>query len=440
MMFRRNNRRVDSDKLEAVQPSNNSRYPLSLKRRTRVGVQMVFVVLVVASLGISVLLPGSTAASIKPNSINSVNTVDGGSTVVKGSSSIASAPVSPNPRVTYNRPDETVSAKVQVLYVLPSDGVDHAYDTNGNIDRSVSTFQAWFKQATGGTQQLRMDESNGSLDITFFRLSRTDAQIKASGSYVSQEVEKDLKAAGLIQSGKIYAVYYDGGSTYSCGGAAWPPIVPGQTAVMYLQGTPPNSPTCGSNTLGTGYMGYWEFAMLHDLVHAFGFVATCAPHHIAAGHVPEPQDLMYSGSAPWDPRYLDIGHDDYYDHSNPACPDLADSPYLKSFGDVLPPTSPTNLTGTVLKPGNPQLPAYIPRLTWQPSTDNVGVTSYQIYKDNVLYATIPASSSVWTDYGSNVVVPGRSYQYEVRALDDAGNASPFSNIVTLTIPPPVSTD
>jgi hypothetical protein len=59
--------------------------------------------------------------------------------------------------------------------------------------------------------------------------------------------------------------------------------------------------------------------MIHEIMHALGFVPTCAPHQTLAGHVSDsPNDVMYAGGAPWAPSTLDVGHDDYYTPTSPA--------------------------------------------------------------------------------------------------------------------------
>jgi hypothetical protein len=104
---------------------------------------------------------------------------------------------------------------------------------------------------------------------------------------------------------------------------------------MFLKGTPPGV-SCARPfvTSQSEFPGYWEFAMLHDLIHTLGVVATNAPHHTAGfpAHVPEPNDLMYSGSAPWvidQTTVVDVGGDDYFGASVPAgVTKLSDSAYL----------------------------------------------------------------------------------------------------------------
>lgn len=216
------------------------------------------------------------------------------------------------------------------MYVLPSDGVDQKLDTNGVIANGADAMERWFVSQTGGTR-LRFDTFSAGLDISFFRLSRTDETIANYGAYVRDQIEAELKAAGFNHPKKIYAVYYGGSSTYSCGGGAWPPGLRGNVAAIYLNGKPPGAIPCSQNhfVAAGSTPGYWEFSMLHEILHTLGFVALCAPHETRSGHVSDdPRDLMYAGDQPWHPSILDIGHDDYYRHNNPACLDLAKSAFL----------------------------------------------------------------------------------------------------------------
>ena len=171
----------------------------------------------------------------------------------------------------------------------------------------------------------------GRLDVTFFRMRETDAQITGSVAFVRDRIEAALRSAGMLLPSKLYRVFYGGGSTYACGGGAWPPALPGVVAAQYLKGTPPGA-TCATNPVGASASspGFEDFAMLHEqLLHTMGIVAACAPHFTLAGHVSDdPRDLMYAGPQPWRPSLLDVGHDDYYGHNNPGCLDFARLPWL----------------------------------------------------------------------------------------------------------------
>lgn len=245
-----------------------------------------------------------------------------------------SVTATPGSRTTTDRPDDVSGAQVHVIYALPSDGADRRLDTDGTLARSVEAFQRWLDGQTGG-RRLRLDTYQGVADISFIRLAESDAAIKALDPRIVANLGTKLRQAGFSASDKVYLVYYDGSSGHSCGGAAWPPDVPGNTVAMYLRGQDRRGgPACGSKsfTSDVARPGYWEYAMLHDTFHALGAAARCAPHHTLNGHVSDnPRDLMYSGTQPWgiyEGLILDVGRDDYYGHTNGSCLDIAKSPYL----------------------------------------------------------------------------------------------------------------
>lgn len=85
-------------------------------------------------------------------------------------------------------------------------------------------------------------------------------------------------------------------------------------------------------------------------------------------------------------------------------------------GDEEAPTAPTNLTATAN--GSNQID-----LTWDAATDNVGVTAYKVYRDDIAIQTLGNVTS-WSNTG---LAPSTEYTYKVSACDAAGNESEFSN-------------
>jgi hypothetical protein len=240
------------------------------------------------------------------------------------------------PRSLVDRPDDfRRKAQIHVMYVLPSDRADRALDTDGTLKNTVSSFENWLAGKTRG-RALRIDAFQGSIDITFLHLNQTDAQMASYGAFVRDQIEAEMKAAGFNAPHKIYAVYYDGTSNTACGGGAWPPTLPGTVAALYLNGLPDSSVPCATNEFAgpDGPPTYLEFAMLHELMHTLGFVATCSPHQWRGGHVSDnPNDLMWAGDGPWAPDgwasvVLDSGNDDYYRAPVRGCLDFASSPFL----------------------------------------------------------------------------------------------------------------
>ncbi len=66
-------------------------------------------------------------------------------------------------------------------------------------------------------------------------------------------------------------------------------------------------------------------------------------------------------------------------------------------------------------------------LTWDESTDDVGVVGYRVRRNGAVVATVSGSSA--TDL---VLTPGTTYTYTVEAVDGAGNVSPRSAPISVT--------
>lgn len=88
--------------------------------------------------------------------------------------------------------------------------------------------------------------------------------------------------------------------------------------------------------------------------------------------------------------------------------------------DTTPPTAPTNLASALSNGGV--------ELTWTASTDNVGVTKYDVYRGSARIG-----SSTTTVYNDSTVAQGVVYAYYVVALDAANNVSPSSNVTVITV-------
>jgi GEVED domain/Secretion system C-terminal sorting domain/Fibronectin type III domain len=93
---------------------------------------------------------------------------------------------------------------------------------------------------------------------------------------------------------------------------------------------------------------------------------------------------------------------------------------ISASSDTVAPTAPTGLaasgttaTSTVLK--------------WNASTDNVGVTGYDIYRGTTLVTTVTG-----TTYTVSGLTAATAYSFSVKAKDAAGNVSASSNVVNVT--------
>jgi hypothetical protein len=100
------------------------------------------------------------------------------------------------------------------------------------------------------------------------------------------------------------------------------------------------------------------------------------------------------------------------------------SDYAPSVIDLVPPTAPTNVA---LIQGSETSDGF--GITWTAGTDNIGVTGNIIDLQQSFYTTI-GSVTTYTFTGLSQQV---QYKVALYATDAAGNVSPISNILTITL-------
>lgn len=229
------------------------------------------------------------------------------------SASVALEVFQPMPRATRDRPDDFSGPQVHFVYAVPSDGVDRGLDRYGYIETSITVIQEWLAENAGS--ELRIDTHDGRPDITFVRLADSTRDLMDRETFLDLIQIAMGGRIGSTTGRKILSVYY---------GASGPPV----------RGLArPRGPA--TVLLGIDYPGTDEdapqsddFTMIHELFHALGAVASCAPNHGGNAHVvDDPWDIMYSGSGGRTPPRIDEGRDDYFGHDNEDCTDIADSPY-----------------------------------------------------------------------------------------------------------------
>ncbi len=90
--------------------------------------------------------------------------------------------------------------------------------------------------------------------------------------------------------------------------------------------------------------------------------------------------------------------------------------------DTMSPTVPTGLSATVISHRQVDL-------SWGASSDNVGVSGYEIYRNGAEVASVNA-----TTYSDTGLMAETEYSYQVRAVDSSGNVSALSSAASATTP------
>ena len=100
---------------------------------------------------------------------------------------------------------------------------------------------------------------------------------------------------------------------------------------------------------------------------------------------------------------------------------------IVTSGDTQPPSQPTGLAA-------PSVTANAVTLTWNPSSDNVAVTGYTVYRNgSAVGSTGGAAATTFTD---STAAPATAYSYAVDAFDGSGNHSIRSAPLAVTTPAP----
>ena len=97
--------------------------------------------------------------------------------------------------------------------------------------------------------------------------------------------------------------------------------------------------------------------------------------------------------------------------------------------DTVDPSTPTGLTATASSPNRV-------RLSWQASTDDIGVRGYTIYRgaDSSAPVELTTTTDAGTVFVDETVSAATTYDYTVAAVDAAGNSSAMSDPATVTTP------
>ena len=118
-----------------------------------------------------------------------------------------------------------------------------------------------------------------------------------------------------------------------------------------------------------------------------------------------------------------VGENNFAGNLSGAIYDVGTDTIYSTTADTTAPSRPTRLRATAAS-------AEQINLSWTASTDDVGVTGYEVFRNKSRIATIGDA----TTYSDTTVQASTTYSYQVRALDAAGNKSSLSTAASATTP------
>ncbi len=208
---------------------------------------------------------------------------------------------------------------VTVYYALPA-GVQADARMPDEIRHDIAVAQNWFASETPG-RILRVDNTDGAIDVRVRQLRATVPQLANQPNAVDlvrdEFLPADRKALDTIPLVFVPIVRHAAAGVTDCG------VTEGAFSIVWVG-------SCGYRpSINSAWPGGDTKVIAHELLHALGAVAPCAPHYGHDGHVVDNQaDIMYWNAerTTLDLIALDPGHDDYYDTGRKDCTDVSRHP------------------------------------------------------------------------------------------------------------------
>ena len=129
--------------------------------------------------------------------------------------------------------------------------------------------------------------------------------------------------------------------------------------------------------------------------------------------------MTWHENDPVSQKEIDRNNNIYYNHQGNRNPFIDHPEYValiwNETADTEAPTAPTNLVA--LNPADSSI-----ELNWNAATDNIAVASYDIYMDDIFHSNTTMLSATISGLAADT-----NYCFKVKAKDQSGNESPFSN-------------
>jgi len=164
-------------------------------------------------------------------------------------------------RVTSDQPDAVTGFQVHPIYVVPSDGVDHSYDTNGFIAGILDEGNSYVLSQIG--YNLPIDRTATGYDIQYLKSNLSTADFQTTKNLTEKMLTESLALENPGTNRKDYIFFIDV-TNLAAGQACGIGATPGMSAVVAI-GT---GVECTGNSFN--FNNYAASTWPHELIHNFG--------------------------------------------------------------------------------------------------------------------------------------------------------------------------
>ena len=191
--------------------------------------------------------------------------VQGGSVLYPAAQSVEATIVISGARVMSDQPDTVNGFQVKAIYVVPSDGVDNSYDTNGYIAGFLDEGNKYLQAQLG--LQVPIDKNTVSYDIQFLKTKLTTSYLLSASSLIDDLMAESMVLENPGINRKDFIFFIDVNNLKNgtaCGYAG----LPGISAVVAIGRGVVNGSKCTGKALN--FNDYAAVTWPHELIHNFG--------------------------------------------------------------------------------------------------------------------------------------------------------------------------
>lgn len=170
-------------------------------------------------------------------------------------------------RTTIDQPDTIAGFQIKPVYVVPSDGLDRNWDTNGQISSFLDEGNGFLQDQMGLSFQV--DSTAGGYDIAFMRSKYTKAQIMDMAGNTVNALAQEFAAMDNPGSNRKDYVFFTEVPYFKGGEACGIANIDGMNAVVAMgdEGTP-NGGSCANRSLV--FDNYISLTWIHEVFHNLG--------------------------------------------------------------------------------------------------------------------------------------------------------------------------